>query len=204
MQKRPSKIVQLITEITSKRLIRYFLQGILFVAPIGITAFIMYRMFTFIDGLIQIDIPGLGILIVFSSITILGALASTIFAKPLFDLLENLLNHLPVVKVLYSSLRDFMDAFVGKDKKFTQPVLVLISGESNMHAMGFVTKNDLTEIGLPGMVAVYFPHSYNFSGNVYVVSKEFVTPIQASATEIMKFIVSGGVAGLHQNQTAVK
>lgn len=204
MQKRPSKIVQLITEITSKRLIRYFLQGILFVAPISITVFIMYRMFTFIDGLIQIDIPGLGIVIVFSSITLLGALASTIFAKPLFDLLENLLNHLPVVKVLYSSLKDFMDAFVGKDKKFTQPVLVLVSGESNMHAMGFVTKNDLTEIGLPGMVAVYFPHSYNFSGNVYVVSKEFVTPIQASATEIMKFIVSGGVAGLHQNQAAVK
>ncbi len=195
--RRPSKVVQLITEITSKRLIRYFLQGLIFIAPIGITAYILIRMFKFIDGLIEIDIPGLGILIVFSSITLLGALASTIFAKPLFDLLENLLNHLPVVKVLYSSLKDFMDAFVGKEKKFTQPVLVLVSGESNMHAMGFVTKSDLAELGLPGMVAVYFPHSYNFSGNLFVVSREFVTPIQASPTEIMKFIVSGGVAGLH-------
>ncbi len=194
---KPSRIVQLITEITSRRLIRYFLQGILFVGPISITVFIMYKMFMFVDGLIDIDIPGLGMLIVFGSITILGALASTIFAKPLFDLLENLLNHLPVVKVLYSSLKDFMDAFVGKDKKFTQPVLILTSGESNLHMIGFVTKPDMNEIGLPGMAAVYFPHSYNFSGNVYLVSKEFIKPIAASSTEVMKFVVSGGVAGLH-------
>lgn len=196
MQK-PSKIVQLITEITSRKLIRYFLQGILFVGPISITVFIMYKMFMFVDGLIDIEIPGLGMLIVFGSITLLGALASTIFAKPLFDLLENLINHLPVVKVLYSSLKDFMDAFVGKDKKFTQPVLILTSGESNLHMIGFVTKPDMSEIGLPGMAAVYFPHSYNFSGNVYLVSKEFIKPIAASSTEVMKFVVSGGVAGLH-------
>ncbi len=194
---KPSKIVQIVTDITSKRLVRYFLQGMLFVAPISITAFIMYKMFMFVDGLIEIDIPGIGLLIVFSSITILGALASTIFAKPLFDLMENLLNHLPVVKVLYSSLKDFMDAFVGKDKKFTQPVMVLTSGESNLHMIGFVTKNDLAELGLEGMAAVYFPHSYNFSGNVYVVSKEFIIPINASSTEVMKFVVSGGVAGFH-------
>ena len=196
MQK-PSKIVQIVTDITSRRLIRYFLQGILFVAPISITAYIMYKMFTFVDGLIEIDIPGIGLLIVFSSITILGALASTIFAKPLFDLMENLLNHLPVVKVLYSSLKDFMDAFMGKDKKFTQPVLVLTSGESNMHMVGFVTKNDLSEWGLTNMVAVYFPHSYNFSGNVYIVSKNLVKPINASSSDVMKFIVTGGVTGIH-------
>lgn len=196
MQK-PSKIVQVITDITSRKLVRYFLQGMLFVAPISITVFIMIRMFNWLDGLIEIDIPGLGILIVFSSITLLGFLASTIFAKPLFDLLENLLNHLPVVKVLYSSLKDFMDAFVGKEKKFTQPVMVLTSGESNLHMIGFVTKGDLAELGLEGMAAVYFPHSYNFSGNVYVVSKEFIIPLSASSTEVMKFVVSGGVAGLH-------
>lgn len=194
---RPSKIVQIVTDITSRRLIRYFLQGILFVAPISITAYIVYKMFTFVDGLIEIDIPGIGLLIVFSSITILGALASTIFAKPLFDLMENLLNHLPVVKVLYSSLKDFMDAFVGKDKKFTQPVLVLTSGESDLHMVGFVTKNDLSEWGLTDMVAVYFPHSYNFSGNVYIVSKDLVKPINASPSDVMKFVVTGGVAGIH-------
>lgn len=194
---RPSKIVQLVTDITSRRLIRYFLQGILFVAPISITAYIMYKMFTFVDGLIEIDIPGIGLLIVFSSITILGALASTIFAKPLFDLMENLLNHLPVVKVLYSSLKDFMDAFMGKDKKFTQPVMVLTSGESDLHMIGFVTKNDLSEWGLTDMVAVYFPHSYNFSGNVYIVSKHLVKPIHASPSDVMKFIVTGGVTGIH-------
>lgn len=194
---RPSKIVQIVTDITSRRLIRYFLQGILFVAPISITAYIMYKMFTFVDGLIEIDIPGIGLLIVFSSITILGALASTIFAKPLFDLMENLLNHLPVVKVLYSSLKDFMDAFMGKDKKFTQPVLVLTSGESDLHMVGFVTKNDLSEWGLKDMVAVYFPHSYNFSGNVYIVAKDLVKPINASPSDVMKFIVTGGVTGIH-------
>ena len=191
-----SKIVEVITDITSRKLIRYFLQGILFVAPISITAYIMYKMFVFVDSLIPINIPGLGILIVFSSITILGALASTIFAKPLFNLIENLLNHVPVVKVLYSSLKDFMDAFVGKDKKFTQPVMVLTSQESNVHMVGFVTKNDLSEFVLQEMVAVYFPHSYNFSGRVLLVSKQYIKPINASATEVMKFIVSGGVSGL--------
>jgi uncharacterized membrane protein len=194
----PSKFVQVISDITSRKLIRYFLQGLLFVAPIGITATVMFKMLAFVDDLIDINIPGLGILIVFSSITLLGALASTLFAKPVFDLVENLLNHVPFVKVLYSSLKDFMDAFVGKDKKFTQPVLVLTAQESNLHMVGFVTKNDLAELGLEGMVAVYFPHSYNFSGNVYLVSKQHIKPIHASPTEVMKFIVSGGVSGLQR------
>ena len=94
-------------------------------------------------------------------------------------------------------LKDFMDAFVGKDKKFTQPVLVLTSGESDLHMVGFVTKNDLSEWGLTDMVAVYFPHSYNFSGNVYIVSKDLVKPINASPSDVMKFVVTGGVAGIH-------
>jgi uncharacterized membrane protein len=193
---KPSKIVRLVYDITSRKLVRYFLQGLIFVAPIGITATLLFQMLAFVDRLIPIEIPGLGILIVVSSITLLGMLGSTIFAKPVFELLENLINHVPVVKILYSSLKDFMDAFVGKEKKFTQPVMVLTSGESNLHMIGFITKNDLTELGMEGMVAVYFPDSYNFSGRVYAVSKEFVKPINASSTEVMKFLVSGGVSGL--------
>lgn len=183
------------------RLLRYFFQGILFLAPAGLTIYVVYLIFTYVDGYLQsllgdilpVKIPGLGILIVIICITLLGLIAQTVIFRPIEILIDRVLKNAPLVKVLYSAIRDLLSAFVGKEKKFNRPVLVKVNMVSNLEKMGFITTEDLSEINIEGKVAVYFPHSYNFSGEMFIVPKEHITPLDIPSSEAMKFIVSGGV-----------
>ncbi len=100
----------------------------------------------------------------------------------------------PLLKVIYSAINDLFSAFVGKEKKFNRPVLVLVNSISNLHKLGFLTEDDLSLIDEKDKVAVYFPHSYNFSGELFIVPRENVKPIDLNPGEVMKFIVSAGVA----------
>ncbi len=185
-----------------KRLIRYFLQGILFLAPIGITLYIVYFVFTFIDGLIQnvlpeylpVTIPGLGIVAIVILITLLGFLAQSFIFRPIRLLLDRIMNNAPIIKVIYSAIKDLLSAFVGKEKKFNQPVLVQVNLISNLEKMGFITQTDMKDSFMKEKVVVYFPHSYNFSGEMFIVPKEQVTLLDIPAAEAMKFIVSGGAS----------
>ena len=105
------------------------------------------------------------------------------------------LNRLPLLKFLYSSIKDLTEAFVGDEKKFNEPVLVEMNA-SGMKKVGFLTRHDLSSIGLVNEVAVYFPWSYSFAGEVIIVPIASVKPIDKSAAQIMKFVISGGVSGL--------
>lgn len=184
-----------------QRLLRYFLQGILFIAPAGITMYLVYVLFTYVDGFllsfieqyITITIPGLGILFLVIAIILIGIIAQTIIFKPVQRLVDGLFKKVPLVRVLYSAIRDLFSAFMGSEKKFNKPVLVLVNSVSNLEKMGFITTDDLTDLGIIDKVAVYFPHSYNFSGEMFIVPKENVKPLKIPAAEAMKFIVSGGV-----------
>jgi uncharacterized membrane protein len=190
-----------------KKVFSYFFQGLIYIAPLGITIYTIYFLFTVIDGYIRgymqklfdIDIPGLGILIVFLLITLLGLIGSTIIARPIKRLFSRLIDKAPLLKVIYSSIRDLLSAFVGKEKKFDQPVLVIVNTISNLEKMGFMTQKDLSDLDIIGKVSVYFPHSYNFSGEMFIVPKELVRPINIPSAEAMKFIVSGGAAWTGMN-----
>jgi uncharacterized membrane protein len=103
-----------------------------------------------------------------------------------------------LIKLIYSSIKDLIGAFVGDKRKFNKPVLVTINKENNLHQIGFVTQEDLADLGLDDMVAVYFPHSYAFSGNHFLVSRSSVKPLNISGPAAMKFIVSGGVSGFRE------
>jgi uncharacterized membrane protein len=177
-------------------LLGYFMRGLLLVVPFALTIYIISLALNFIDGLIGIKIPGLGITILLTSITFFGYLGSTLLVKSVFDLTENLIIRLPFINTIYSSLKELTSAFVGNKKKFDKPVLVTMNREAQLHKLGFVTQQDLKAMNLPGSIAVYVPHSYNFSGDLFILPKEAVTAVDISSTEIMKFIVSGGVAGL--------
>lgn len=177
----------------SLRLINWFLSGLLLVVPLALTGYFMYWVFTQLDGIFGLDKPGLGILLLFIAITIIGFLSSQILAKQLWQLLENLLTRAPLIKLIYTSIKDLLEAFVGEKKRFRYPVKVKMS-EAGIYKIGFITQENLNQIALPNMVAVYFPHSYNFSGNLFLVDKQKIEPIQANSTEVMKFIVSGGVS----------
>ncbi|MEM6842030.1 MAG: DUF502 domain-containing protein [Bacteroidota bacterium] len=177
----------------------YFFRGLLFVVPVALTIYILLVSIQWLDSLIPIAIPGLGLLTILASITLIGYLASTLLAAPIFRLLEELLTRLPLVNIIYSSLKDLISAFVGDKKKFDRPVLVALSEDLTIRKPGFITQDNLEKLGLIDQVAVYLPHSYNFSGNLFIVPSQYVTPIEASSTEIMKFIISGGVSGLEEH-----
>lgn len=184
-----------------KKLVRYFVQGLILMAPSFITLYIIYLVVTFLDGKLQIllenilpfRIPGMGILVLLILTTFLGFIGQSILFRPLENLIDRLLNRAPIVKVLYSSIKDLLSAFVGKERKFNKPVLVKVNLNSDLEKMGFITTEDLTDLGIKNKVAVYFPHSYNFSGEMFIVPVEQVKPLNIPAAEVMKFIVSGGV-----------
>jgi uncharacterized membrane protein len=185
----------------SRKMFHYFLQGLLFAAPIGITLFIIYWVVEKIDGILQpiivnllgFRIPGLGLIIMVFLVTTLGYAGQSVIAKPFKVLLERFLKKVPMLQMVYSSIRDFMEAFVGKEKKFNQPVRVKVNMVSNLEKLGFITETDLSDLGIKDMVAVYFPHSYNFSGELFIVPASQVTPLDINSGVLMKFIVSGGV-----------
>lgn len=192
------------------KLIRYFFQGLLLISPLAITIYAIVVSLEFVDGLlikyltklIGFRIPGLGLLIIFTFITLIGVLGSSILIKPILNSLDKLISQAPLVKIIYTSIKDFMSAFVGKDKKFTEPVLVKMNRESDIEKLGFITQHDLTLLGIDaGKVAVYLPHSYNFSGNLFIVPAINVTPIKANSTEVMKFIVTAGVTSIPGSKT---
>jgi uncharacterized membrane protein len=187
------------------KVIRYFLQGLILMAPIAITIYAFFMLFEFVDGLlityltnlIGFRIPGLGLLIILITVTLIGFLGTTILFKPIISSLDRIISQAPLVKIIYTSIKDFMSAFVGKDKKFTEPVLVKVNKDAELEKLGFITQHDLTKLGIEkGKVAVYLPHSYNFSGNLFIVPAENVRPIDASPTEVMKFIVTAGVTSI--------
>lgn len=188
-----------------RKIFNYFLQGLLYVAPFAITIYVIYLIFTFIDGILQstienilgFSIPGLGIILMFLFIAFLGYLGQTLMFKPFIILFERLLKRAPLIQTLYTSIKDLISALVGKEKKFNRPVIVKINHLANLEKLGFVTQTDLSRLKVTGKVAVYFPHSYNFSGELFIVPSEFVTPIDLAPSEAMKFIISGGVTDLN-------
>ena len=179
-----------------KKLISYFLQGLLFITPVFITFYVIITSLRWIDSLIEVPFPGLGLLIIISLITLLGFMGKFLFETSLFTIFEKLIEKTPLVNIVYTSTKDLISAFVGEKKRFSQPVLVTMNKESGVQKIGFITREDLSVLGLSDKVAVYLPHSYNFSGNLFVVPRENVQLLNISGTETMKFIVSAGVTEL--------
>jgi uncharacterized membrane protein len=175
----------------------YLLQGVLLAVPVAATVYVVYKLFAAIDSIIPFDIPGLGLLVLIAILTLLGFLGTTIIADPVMAYFKRLLDKAPLLKSIYSAVKDLTTAFVGKKKSFTEPVLVKMMIDSDVQKFGFITNKDLSELGIgEDKVAVYLPHSYAFSGNLYIVPKRNVTSIDAKSADIMKFIVSGGVTSV--------
>lgn len=176
-------------------ILRYLLRGTLVVVPTAITLYVVYLAFSWLDRLLPLGIPGLGLVVTLALITLVGLLTSNVIGKTLVEELENWVGKLPLVKLVYSSIKDLMDAFVGTKKRFDRPVLVRLEPGGGIRALGFITREDLKGPGLVGHVAVYFPQSYNFAGNVVLVDRALIEPLVTPSGDLMTFIVSGGVSG---------
>ncbi len=190
-----------------RRVVNYFFQGLLFISPITLTIWGIYTVFQFIDGLLisYLDtllghhIPGSGLVVLLISITLIGILGSTILFRPMLSYFDSLLVKAPLIKIIYTSVKDLVSAFVGQKKRFNEPVLVKIGAGIEMEKLGFVTNRDLKFLGISEkMVAVYLPHSYAWSGNLFIVPAANIRPVDSTATDVMKFIISAGVINLDQ------
>ena len=175
--------------------------------PLGVAIFLIYWAVSSLDNALNLDflwhdksgkpvyIPGLGILNVVVIIMIAGILVTNVITDPIKRWFNRWIDRLPLFKFLYSSVKDLTEAFVGEEKKFNEPVLVTVN-EFGLKKIGFLVQKDLAVLNLPGEVAVYFPYSYSFAGQVVIISTDKVKPIDKSAANMMKFVVSGGVSGL--------
>lgn len=191
-----------------QKLFGNFLKGLLILVPLVLTLYVIYAVFVKIDGLLRLPVPGLGFVITILFIWIVGFLGSNIFFARLFSWFERGFTRLPVVKLLYFSIKDFIGAFVGEKKSFTRPVMVSLGlpGQggptqegtpgSDIRLMGFVTAEALQDFPAADQhVAVYMPTSYNFGGFLILVPRSRITPLTTiESAKLMAFIVSGGVA----------
>ena len=177
-----------------KTITRYFFEGLIVILPTAATIYFVYLIFIKIDGLFNFEIPGIGFLITLGLILVVGFIASNIFTKGLTNLLERIFSRLPLVKLIYNSIKDLIEAFVGDKKKFNKPVLVKTSAGSDIELLGFITEENLEMLGETNKVAVYIPQAYNFAGNLIIVASSQVRFINAGAEEIMTFIVTGGLS----------
>lgn len=178
-----------------KILLSYFLRGLLVLVPITITVWAIWSVFVFLDTIIETKIPGAGILLLLGIITVAGWLASTLLFKPLAELADETLQRVPFLKTLYGTLKDLVEAVVGNKKKFDRPVLVRLGAGMDAQRVGFITQDDLSHLGLgTDQVAVYLPHAFAWSGNLMIVPRINVTPLDARAADVMKFVLSGGVS----------
>ena len=178
-----------------KRLARFFFNGLIILAPIVLSVYIVYLIFEKIDSLLGLPVPGAGFVITILFITFIGFLGSNFLTRRIFYYIEELFTNLPLVKLLYTSIRDLIGAFVGDKKGFNRPVLVTLDPGNDVKVIGFVTRESLDSFGIDGHVAVYLPQSYNFAGNLIILPKKHIVPIKANSTEVMSFIVSGGISG---------
>jgi uncharacterized membrane protein len=135
-------------------------------------------------------------------VTLIGMLTTNVVGRRVFQLTDRALSGMPLVKLIYTSIKDLIGAFVGDHKSFDQPAAVaLFPGGARM--LGFVTREALHMLGLPGHVAVYFPQSYNFAGQLFVVPREQVELLDVASSEVMTFVVSGGISGFGRGQSLV-
>lgn len=184
-----------------RKLLTYFIQGLILFIPLIITFFVFFELFDFFARLFSFIgfeenaflNTVLGLAGTIGAIALLGMLASSYVFKNVFSYFEDKLEHAPFIRHIYSPVKDFTNAFVGNKRRFNQPVLVLTNVAANIEEIGFITQEDLSDFNIEDKVAVYLPYSYSLSGRLLIVPKENVRRLDSNGADAMKFVVSGGV-----------
>jgi len=190
-------------------ILKYFIQGLIIILPIAVTAWIIVTIIQYFDGMLK-DVlpwhfPGLGILLVFGIIVLTGFIASVFISKSVETWFEGLIQKTPFVKVIYFSVKDIVSAMVDKEKRFDRPVVVKLRDDMELYQLGFITQEDISDLGFgKEMVFVYLPHSYAVSGLHCLVPRKNVRVLDQSSSEVMKFIMSAGLAKIDRSRKKLK
>lgn len=193
-----------------KKLLQYFLQGMLVIAPITVTFYALYAVITTIDswipifthvdekGQVHVQNYGVGMIVILSVIVLIGYFSSFFITGRIISFMDKFMEKAPGIKHIYSTTRDFFEAFAGDKKKFTQNVLANVD-DNDVWRLGFVTRDDMSDFGLHDYVSVYVPMAYSVAGNVYIIPRARIKPItNISSAQTMKFAVSGGVTDIDE------
>jgi len=198
---------------TFRKLFQYFLQGLIILAPITITIWAVTSLFDAVDSILPsliekiapnlmpndsagnpIKLPGAGFILVLLIVILVGYISSSFIVGRMVELFDKILERTPGIKIIYSTVKDFVEAFAGNKRKFTKSVLVTIDG-NDVWRIGFITQEELDQFGMQDYVAVYVPQSYAFAGHLYIVKKDRIRLLtDISSSDAMKFAISGGVA----------
>jgi uncharacterized membrane protein len=203
-------------QIIARKLFKYFLQGLIILAPTTITLWAVLSLFNWVDSILPdfihrifprlaLDengnprhIPGLGFILVTGIVLMVGYVSSSFIVSKLVDLFDYILERTPGIKIIYSTVKDLFEAFAGNSRKFNRAVLVSTEA-TDVWRIGFITHEELTEFGLQDYISVYIPQSYAFAGHLYFVKKDRVRLItDIGSTEAMKFAISGGVTNIEE------
>ena len=192
-----------------KRLLNYFLNGLLITIPLVVIIYLFYISFIQFDSFLRekilgewLDIPGIGLLFFIILISCVGFLSTSFLFKPLFKQFNKLLERIPLLKTIYTAVTDLLSAFVGKKKRFDKPVLVKMDANTELERIGFITDEDLKYLpNNQGKVGVYMPYSYGIMGAFYIVPARNLTLIDKNASDLMKYIVSGGISDTEDDTT---
>lgn len=174
-------------------ILKNFLRGLVIVVPIALTLYVVYQTFVAIDRLLKLPTPGLGVAIIVVAVILIGALASNFVVRKFLQLTEAVFTRAPIVRIIYAAIKDLLEAFVGNKRRFDKPVAVTLIEGSDLKVFGFLTREDLGSLALPGYVAVYLPFSYTWDGCMILVPASRVEPLAADSASIMALVVSGGV-----------
>jgi uncharacterized membrane protein len=196
---------------TMKSIVKNFINGILTIVPIILVIYVIYKTFLFLDGLLgntlkpylkEDYIPGIGLLSTLILITFLGWLSTKYISGKIIRLIDRLLEKIPVVKTIYSVIKDTVQSFLGEKKSFSKVALVVIPG-TEMRSLGFITSEQLEDFYSPlkDHVAVYIPQTFQVAGFTFLIPKEQVEMIDVKPEEAMKFILSGGMTSTTKQKT---
>ena len=184
-----------------KTIVRHFFSGLLVLLPIVGSIYVVWWVLSTLDSMYPLPVPGLGIALTIVGITLLGFLTNNVVGRRVVSMLERAMRKLPVVSIIYASLKDLLGAFVGDKRSFDKPVMVAVAQDPSIRVFGFITCERFDDVRLRDHVSVYLPQSYNFAGNLLVVHKSMVQPVDADSAQFMAFIVSGGVAEMTAART---
>jgi uncharacterized membrane protein len=183
------------------RLLNYFLRGLVVVGPVALTIYVCVLTFRTIDSWLGLPIRGVGFVLALVAITLVGFLASSFITRSIITGLDQLFERLPFVRLLYTSAKDMLNAFVGEKRRFDKPVLVSVTADRAVKVLAFLTSDSLMALGIADHVSVYMPQSYGLAGHILVVPADRVERIDADAAEVMAFIISGGVTSVERRNT---
>jgi uncharacterized membrane protein len=196
-----SKVARKSQSLTLKKIFRYFIQGIIILAPIGITAYVLYWLFEKVDGILRpfVNIPGLGFAIILTFVILVGWVSSNFLMGSAINFFDQWMERTPGIKFIYSSTKDFFEAFAGDKKRFNKAVLANVFSEE-VWIIGFLTDEEMHKFDMGAdKVAVYVPQAYNFAGQLYILPRDKVKKIEKiTSGEAMKYAVTGGVVDLDE------